>query len=150
MTHAHTDVISELTYRLRDQIDRREFRVHVEGSRTKIRSGTYFVPDIAVVPTHLTAPHYDERKLLESYDEPLPLVVEVWSTSTGTYDVTAKLPEYRGRGDLEVWLVHPYDRTIRAWRRQPDGTYAETLHERGAVPVASLPSVVVKIEELFD
>jgi Uma2 family endonuclease len=54
---------------------------------------------------------------LEIYDEPLPLVAEVWSPSTGGYDVLAKLPEYRRRGDTEIWLLHPYERTLTAWRR---------------------------------
>jgi Uma2 family endonuclease len=44
---------------------------------------------------------------LELYVEPLPLVVEVWSPSTGQYDVDEKLPEYQRRGDLEIWRFHP-------------------------------------------
>ncbi len=35
----------------------------------------------------------------------------------GRVDVESKLPDYRRRGDLEVWRIHPYERTLTAWRR---------------------------------
>jgi Uma2 family endonuclease len=59
---------------------------------------------------------------LEYYEQPLPLVVEVWSPSTGEYDIDSKLPEYQARGDKEIWRLHPYERTVRSWQRQPDGS----------------------------
>ena len=76
-------------------------------------------------------------------------MVEVWSPSTGEYDVETKLPHYRARGDLEVWLIHPQRREITAWRRQPGGDYTEETYSRGEVPVRSLPGVSVKLDSLF-
>jgi Uma2 family endonuclease len=87
--------------------------------------------------------------VLEVYDEALPLVVEVRSPSTGTYDVDEKIPEYKRRGDLEIWRVHPFERTMTAWRRQPDGTYTETTYEGGAVQPVALPNVTVDLDALF-
>jgi Uma2 family endonuclease len=86
---------------------------------------------------------------LESYMQPLPFVAEVWSPSTGDYDVDTKFPEYKKRGDLEIWRIHPYDRQIIAWRRQADGSYSETAYTSGEVPVASLPGVTIKLDSLF-
>ena len=62
-------------------------------------------------------------------------MVEIWSRTTGDYDydITAKLPSYRERGDAEIWLIHPYERTLTAWRRQPDGSYAEETYRGGVV-----------------
>ncbi len=41
--------------------------------------------------------------------------------------MAAKLPIYRERDDLEIWFFHPYERTLAAWRKQPDGSYSEAL-----------------------
>ena len=44
---------------------------------------------------------------LEAYADPLPLVVEVWSRSTGDYDIEVKLQEYQRRsgGDWRTWSL---------------------------------------------
>lgn len=86
---------------------------------------------------------------LEAYAEPLPLIVEVWSPSTGDYDVDLKLPEYQRRGALEVWRVHPYERPLTAWVRQRDGSYVESLHRGGLVRPAALPNVAIDLDALF-
>ena len=96
----------------------------------------------------LVLPQLDQRTL-EVYETPLPLVVEVWSPSTGQYDVETKLLEYQRRSDAEIWLIHPYDRTLRAWQRQPDGSYREVLHTAGAVRPVALPGVVIDLDTLF-
>ena len=51
------------------------------------------------------------------------------------YDIATKLQGYRERGDAEIWFIHPYERTLTAWRRQPDGSYAEETYRGGVVPV---------------
>jgi len=82
-------------------------------------------------------------------DEPLPLVVEVWSPSTGGYDARTKLPEYQRRGNAEIWFIHPYDRTLTAWQRQPDGSYRESLRRGGIVEPIALPGVRIDLDALF-
>ena len=118
--------------------------------------------DIAVGTGHVVVVPTEARlarpalKLLRAVVEQLAkrfgsfLVVEIWSPSTGTYDVDTKLSEYQQRGDLEVWRIHPYERTLTAWRRQPDGSYAMTLYDGGAIQPAALPSVTIEIDRLFD
>lgn len=150
MTHSHGDTITELTVRLSVQLARDRFRVRANHSRTQLPVGGYYIPDVAVVPFALTGPYLGDPGKLEAYAEPLPLVVEVWSPSTGDYDVTEKMAGYRERGDAEIWLVHPYDRTLTAWRRAPDGRYSEQRYTvPGVVEPASLPGVRVALSDLF-
>jgi Uma2 family endonuclease len=76
-------------------------------------------------------------------------VVEIWSPSTGSYDQARKLRAYRERGDQEIWYIHPYDRTLTAWRRQGDGSYVESRYAGGAVALSSLPGVVIDLDDLL-
>jgi len=57
---------------------------------------------------------------------------------------------YRERGDAEIWFIHPYERTLTAWRRQPDGTYREDLYRGGLISVVSLPGVTIDFDALLD
>jgi len=86
---------------------------------------------------------------LEVYSEPLPFVIEVWSPSTGDFDVTDKLPEYQARGDAEIWYLHPYERTLTRWLREPDGSYAESVHRGGLTNPTALPDVTIDLASLF-
>jgi Uma2 family endonuclease len=87
---------------------------------------------------------------LDAYADPLPLVVEIWSPSTGTYDMNAKLPDYQEHGDLEIWRIQPYDRTVTSWRCRPDGSYIESIHRGGTIRPDALPGVVIDLDELFE
>jgi Uma2 family endonuclease len=150
MSIPHTDVASYLGFLLQNQLDRGAYRVHINGSRAHSTSRTYYIPDVVVIPAALVLPHMSDPRALDAFAEPLPLVVEVWSRTTGDYDVAAKLPAYRERGDREIWFIHPYERTLTAWRLQPDGTYTETVYRGGIVPVASLPGVAIDLDALLD
>ena len=61
-----------------------------------------------------------------------------------------KVGEYQRRGDVEIWHIHPYERTLTAWRRQPDGTYIESLHTGGTMQPIVLPHVTIDLGALFD
>ena len=150
MTFAHNDVAFELAYRLRQQLDRSRFTVRHGMGHVRRSAENYYIPDVFVVPTDLTRPLRGRRDVLEAYDAPLPLVVEVWSPSTGEYDVDSKLPEYQRHGDLEVWRVHPFDRTLTAWRLQVDSSYVESFYAGGTVQPVALPEVTIDLDTLFD
>lgn len=150
VSYQHSYVTSELVESLLRQLDRAQFRVSLGQARLRVSSNTYYIPDVAVIPADL------ERSLriahplkLDAYVDPMPLVVEVWSPSTGDYDFEAKLPDYQRRGDQEIWYIHPYHRTIAAWRRQPDGTYTEAMYRTGSVRAESLPDFEFDVEVLF-
>ena len=148
MSWKHHDIVIELTYLLRHQLDRAEYRVFVEG-RVRRPTATIFLPDLMIVPTSYGEAIRD-LPVLAIFSKPLPLVVEVWSPSTGDYDVDAKLPVYQQRGDLEIWRIHPYERTLTSWQRQPDGSYRETLHGDGTIAPVALPGVTIDLGTLLD
>ncbi len=148
MSMKHDDVAFYLGHLLQIQLDRSVYRVNVNGNRTRLSPRSYYVPDVIVIPVVYQQP-FDPRTF-GAYTEPLPLVVEVWSLSTGDYDVATKLPSYRERGDAEIWFIHPYERTLTAWRKQPDGSYAEEMYRGGIIPVASLPGVAIDFDALLD
>ena len=149
MSMKHDDVAAYLGYQLMNQLDRKVYRVNINGGKTRYTARNFLIPDVTVIPAALKLPFEDDPDAFNAFPEPLPLVVEIWSRTTGDYDIAAKLPIYRERGDLEIWFIHPYNRTLTAWRRQPDGSYAETHYTGGIVPVASLPGVVVDLDALL-
>jgi Uma2 family endonuclease len=151
MTFDHNRTIRKLAIRLTKQLDEFEFEVAMDLSRLHITTGSYYIPDLAVIPVALARRGQKDRATgLEVYEESLPLVVEVWSPSTGDYDVEVNLQEYKLRGDAEIWRLHPYERTLTAWRRQPDGSYTESLYRGGIVVPIALPNVGIDLDALFE
>jgi Uma2 family endonuclease len=96
------------------QIDLTRYRVRVNAGHVRRTLENYYTPDVAVIPIELALEFIDSDETLEVYEAPLPLVVEVWSRSTGRHDLADKLPEYMKRGDHEIWRFHPFTRTIQA------------------------------------
>jgi len=149
MTFEHGDIAFELAYLLRGQLDRRQFRIAVNDWRVRRPAVTVFIPDLVVIPIDYTAEFRGQPGKLAIFSRPLPLVVEVWSPSTGDYDVDAKQPIYQQRGDLEIWRIHPCEQTLTAWQRSPDGSYQETIHGGGTVMPVALPNVEIDLDQLF-
>ena len=147
MSWKHGAVVTELITLFHQQLDRAEYHVFTE-LRVRKPAATVFLPDVMIVPTSYGEIIRD-LPVLAIFSDPLPLVVEVWSPSTGDYDVDAKLPVYQQRGDLEIWRIHPYERTLTAWQRQPDGSYQETSYRGGIVTPVALPGVAIDLEALF-
>jgi Uma2 family endonuclease len=150
MTWEHGDIAFFLGYLLQLQLDRRLFRIAVNDWRVRRLPGTIYIPDIVVVPTDYGLDLAGRPGALAIFSDPLPLVVEVWSSSTGDYDIDTKLPEYQRRGDLEIWRVHPYERTLTVWRRLSDGSYDEAMYREGVVNSTALPGVEIDLTVLFE
>lgn len=149
MTWEHADGMNLLVWLLQTQLGLDEYRVHTDHSRARVSATHYNIPDVAVIPLAMARRLFTEPGMLEAYREPLPLIVEIWSPSTREYDVETKLPEYEQRGDAEIWFLHPYEHTLRARRRQLNGSYVETLHTGGIIRPHSLPNVAVDLDWLF-
>ncbi len=145
MTMKHEVTSRRLAILLGGQLDWREWTIG--SARLRISTGTYYIPDVVVTPMSLARSLRPNQ--FEVYSEPLPLVVEIWSPSTGDYDVEEKLREYQLRGDLEVWRIHPYEHTLTIWRRRPDGSYTEEVIHHGIVRPVALPSVSIDLDELL-
>ena len=147
MSWRHLDVAFELGRLLGNQLDRAEHRVVIEG-RARRPTATVFMPDVMVVPTAYGARLVDDPRLA-IFSDPLLLVVEVWSPSTGDYDIDTKIPVYQQRGDAEIWRIHPFERMLTRWVLQPDGTYAESTHHGGVIALKALPDVTIDLDRLF-
>ena len=150
MSVEHGDVLMVLVALLHNQLDRNVFRVRAHHARLRRSADTYYVPDVAVIPTPAVRALREHPGSLDAYADPLPLVIEIWSPSTGGYDINEKLFDYQRRGDLEIWRVHPYERTLTAWRRRPDGAYAESVYRGGIVRPESLTDVSIDLDALFE
>jgi Uma2 family endonuclease len=149
MSVEHEAIGSYLGFLLQRQLDRAAWRIRVNGPRLRVPGGNYFMPDVAFLPADFERALRRQPGALDAYDDPLPLVVEIWSPSTGAYDHDVKLDGYRRRGDREIWRIHPYERTLTAWRRAADESYAETVSHGGVVPVGSLPEVSIDLDALL-
>ena len=150
MSIGHNRVLRRLGRLLDLQLDPERFEVSENAARAHRPDGFYYIPDLMVIPTALIQASGEPLDALEVYTVPLPLVVEVWSPSTGDYDIDAKVPVYQERGDLEIWRIHPFERTLTAWRRQPGGGYVATTYTRGTIQPVALPDVTIQVEALFD
>jgi Uma2 family endonuclease len=149
MSVEHGSVEDNLLAQLYGQLDRSKYRLRANFAKLRRSSDTYYIPDVTVIPAALVQALFESPRSLDAYPDPLPLVVEIWSPSTGDYDIHAKLPDYQHRGDREIWYIHPYERTLTAWRREPDGTYVETVFRDGLVQPSSLPGVAIDLAALF-
>jgi Uma2 family endonuclease len=151
MSFVHGGTVIWLRDSLVHQLDRSEFLVFADAGRLRRTDRTYLIPDLAVIPTDLFRRYVDSQPDgLGVFSEPIPFVAEAWSPSTGSYDVNLKIPEYRRRGDREIWRFHPFERALTAWRRQEDGTYSKSEYQGGLVQVESLPDVTIDLDALFD
>jgi Uma2 family endonuclease len=121
MSMKHDDVAAYLGAALISQLDRRKFRVNVSGGKTRYTERNYFIPDVVVIPAAYKIPFEDDPRAFNAFAEPLPLVVEVWSRTTGHYDFTVKLRGYRERGDEEMASASTSTRCWTDRRETGDG-----------------------------
>lgn len=149
MSAIHNQTSAHLGYFLMAQLDWSEYSVRIDAGRTKRLDETYYIPDVFVIPMALASSRLDLSVPVEMYEEPLPLVAEIWSPSTGTYDVESKIPEYQRRGDAEIWRVHPVEKTLTRWLRQADGQYTVESYRGGAISLHAIPSVTIDLDKLF-
>jgi len=149
MSFAHNRVGFRLAVDLDRQLDPRQYVVGHDGGRLRRSSSRYYIPDVFVARLAQSDAFRDRMDVLEAYAGPVPLVVEVWSPSTGDYDVQEKLAEYQARGDEEIWRLHPFERTLTIRRRQPDAAYAMSVVRGGVVHPVSLPGVAIDLDALF-
>ncbi len=149
MRFEHYQTAIELAFMLREHLGLRDYLIRVDAGRVRRAGPRYFIPDVYVAAMDSVLRQFPEPGMLEAYPEPLLLVVEVWSPSTAGYDVTERLREYQARGDREVWLLHPYERTLTRWVQQAGGSYTERHQQGGIVTPASLPAVHIDLDALF-
>jgi Uma2 family endonuclease len=149
MSYGHNRSGRRLARQLIMQLDPDEFEVLLNDGHLVALGGFSYVPDVVIVPATITSVFESDPQRFEEYADPLPFLAEIWSPSTGNYDVDKKIPAYRLRGDAEIWRLHPFERTLTLWRRQPNGSYQESHYEGGTVQLHALPWVTIDLDELF-
>jgi Uma2 family endonuclease len=149
MTFKHNEVQILLGHALLSQLDRSEYVIRIDAGLVRRSATRFYIPDLMVISRADAQRQFPDLDTWEVYTDPMLLVVEIWSPSTGRYDLTRKLAEYKRRGDREIWFLHPIEHTLTTWRRQADGTYTEALHRGGQVQPATLPSVTIDLDEIF-
>lgn len=149
MTTEHDFAAHVLAHRIQMQVSLQDYLVQANSARLRYSGGRYFVPDVVIVPMAFMRELHRVPGTFQVYDQSIPLVVEVWSPSTGRYDINDKLPIYRERGDAEVWRIHPYDRIVTRWVHQSDGGYTEDTVRGGSITLAALPQVTIELDTLF-
>jgi Uma2 family endonuclease len=92
MSIAHDWAQSRLVGQFMNQLDPIEHWVQF-AARAKRDERHYYIPDVCFVPMRLVESDRSRWHNLNVYTEPLPLVVEIWSPTTGDYDVDDKIPE---------------------------------------------------------
>jgi Uma2 family endonuclease len=84
MTIEHDGAAWRLIMQLVRQLAEDSFLVS-HAARVRISSGSFYIPDLCVIPVTMERRIRRERPgELAVLDEPLPLVVEVWSPSSAT------------------------------------------------------------------
>ncbi len=146
MSQAHGGVMMALTRALLLGADERIHRLRTNHAKLAAPGGSYFIPDLVVLPLPAATASPDAADL---YHDPALLVIEIRSPSTGGFDLETKIPAYMLRGDAEIWLVQPERGEVIRWIRSPDGTYGQSRIGAGALGPAALPGVAIDLDRLF-
>jgi Uma2 family endonuclease len=123
MSIEHNRAARVLAHQFNGQLSLEAYEVLQNAGHLGVPDGDSYIPDVAIVPAELVRALRQVKGAFERYVAPVLLAFEIWSPSTGLYDIDRKLPGDQARGDLEIWRIHPYDRTVTMWRRQEDGGY---------------------------
>lgn len=146
----HQEIVGELHYQVRLAIEGKSCRAYVAPFDVRLpKSGeaddlidTVVQPDVLIV---CDLGKLDRRGMRGAPD----WLAEVLSPTTAGHDQVVKLPVYERAGVLEVWLIHPTDRTLTIYRLE--GTrYGRpiVLELKGRVAIGAIPGVSIDWDRL--
>jgi Uma2 family endonuclease len=140
----HEDLFRFLITLLSGYLDEKKTGI-VRGSRYPMRLDARWSPEpdlLVIRPT--------KRSLLTKtrLDGPADLVIEIASESDPGLDAREKLPRYREAGIDEIWLVDPFERTLRVDARERDGYVSSTLGS-GRLDSRVLPGFWIEVSWLW-
>ncbi|MGH8201165.1 MAG: Uma2 family endonuclease [Steroidobacteraceae bacterium] len=149
-SRSHQELVSELHYQARLGLEGTSFRAYIAPFDVRLpKDGeadelidTVVQPDVLIVRD---LAKLDDRGMRGAPD----WIAEVLSPSTASHDQTVKLRAYERAGVLEVWFVHPGDRTLTAYRLE-DGRYGRPaiLELRGRTSISAVPGVTIDWDRL--
>ena len=149
-SRSHQEVVGELFLQIRLALDGKPYRTYVAPFDVRLpksgeaddRIDTVVQPDVLVVGD---LEKLDERGMRGAPD----WIAEVLSPSTASHDQVLKVPVYERAGVLEVWLIHPIDRTLTIYRLK-DGHYGRPtiLELQGRTAISVIPGVSIDWDRL--
>jgi Uma2 family endonuclease len=119
----HEDLFSFLMTLVRGYVDGRRAGI-VRGSRYPMRLDSKWSPEPDLLVVRETKRHLLRANRLEGAAD---LVIEIASESDPGLDLREKLPRYREAGIDEIWLVNPFEQSLRVDTRWPPGYTSRTL-----------------------
>ena len=148
----HQELVGELYLQIRLALEGRRYRAYVAPFDVRLpKAGeadhqidTVVQPDVLVV---CDLNKLDARGMRGAPD----WLAEILSPTTASHDQIVKLPVYERAGVLEVWLIHPTDRTLTIYRLE-NGRYGRPLvHQlKGRTTMTAIPGVSIDWDRLPD
>jgi Uma2 family endonuclease len=146
----HQALVGALYLQIGPALEGKRWRAYIAPLDVRLPNGgevddlidTVVQPDVLVVrdPGKI-----DERGMRGPPD----WIAEVLSPTTARHDQVVKIPVYERAGVLEVWLVHPIERTLTVYRLE-NGRYESpnVLELKGRTAIGALPGVSIDLDRL--
>ena len=117
----------------------------IRGSRYPMRLDPRWSPEPDLLVVRSSRRHLLGKTRLEG---PADLVIEIASDSDPGLDVREKLPRYREAGIEEIWLVNPFEGTVRVETKVAPGYESRTL-TAGRLTSAVIPGFWIEVAWLW-
>ena len=117
----------------------------IRGSRYPMRLDPRWSPEPDLLVVRSSRRHLLGKTRLEG---PADLVIEIASDSDPGLDVREKLPRYREAGIEEIWLVNPFEGTVRVETKVASGYESRTL-TAGRLVSAVIPGFWIDVAWLW-
>lgn len=140
----HEDLFRFLLTLLSAYLDARRAGV-VRGSRYPMRLDPRWSPEPDLLVVREDKRRHLGRNRLEG---PADLVIEIASDSDPGLDEREKLPRYREAGIEEIWLVNPFEESLRADTKHPVG-YRSWVLTSGRLESTVLPGFWIEVSWLW-
>lgn len=149
-SRSHQEVAGELYHQVKLALEGKSCRAYIAPFDVRLPKGaeaddcvdTVVQPDVLIVSD---LNKLDERGMRGAPD----WIAEVLSPTTASHDQIIKLPLYERTGVLEVWLIHPSDRTLTVYRLE-GGRYGppDILELKGRTAIGAIPGVSIDWDRL--
>lgn len=151
-SRSHQELVGELYHQIRLALKGKRCRPYVSPFDVRLpKAGeaddeidTVVQPDVLVV---CDLKKLDMRGMRGAPD----WLAEILSPTTASHDQIVKLPVYERAGVLEVWLIHPTDRTLTIYRLE-SGRYGRPIVQqlKGRTVMSAIPGVSIDWDRLPD
>lgn len=150
-TRFHQELVGALHYQVRMALEGQRWRTYVAPFDVRLpKAGeaddlvdTVVQPDVLIVRA---LSKLDDRGMRGAPD----WIAEVLSPTTSRHDRFVKIPVYERAGVLEVWLIHPIERTLTVYCLE-NGRYGRpiVLELKGRTTIGALPGVSIDWDRIL-